>query len=130
MNWCPESPVLLADFYRIHVNVICEPPLLLGKLKVVSAHLALHHAAVLREGPVFETIATLPLHTIVCVLELVPELYSDLIVLESELQCASSTRYSRGVYTHMDLPAPCVDDNSSPAAISLSRIRQSHHVRE
>lgn len=42
-------------------------------LDVVSAHLSLPHLPVLRKSPVFETVASLPLHSIVRILIFIPD---------------------------------------------------------
>ena len=49
-------------------------------LNIVAAHLPLTHLPVFGERPVLKTIAPLPLHTIVGVLELIPELHGDFVI--------------------------------------------------
>ena len=53
-------------------------------LNIVTAHLALAHLAIFRERPVLQTIASFPLHLVMRILILIPELYSDLIVGEGK----------------------------------------------
>jgi hypothetical protein len=50
-----------------------------GYLDIITAHLPLPHPAILRKRPILETVAALPLHTIMRVLVLVPELDSNLV---------------------------------------------------
>lgn len=76
--------MLLRDINSIDINSVLEPTLLDGDLNIVPAHLPLAHAAIFRESPVFEAITTLPLHSIVAVLILIPELHCNLVVRKSE----------------------------------------------
>lgn len=76
--------MLLRDVHSVHINTILEPPPFFGNLEVVTTHLPLSHPAILSKRPVLEAITSLPLHLIVRVLVLVPELNSDLVILESE----------------------------------------------
>lgn len=81
----PETlPVLLRDIDRVHVDPIFEPTLVIGYQDIVTAHLPLTHATVIRKRPIFEAIASLPLHAIICVLVLVPELHCNLVVSKGE----------------------------------------------
>lgn len=43
-------------------------------LDIITAHLTLAHLAIFRERPILETVTPLPLHPIVGVLILIPEL--------------------------------------------------------
>jgi hypothetical protein len=76
--------MLLRDIDSIDIDSIFEPPLFRRDLNIIPAHLPLSHPAILCKRPVFEAIATLPLHSIMFVLVLVPELDCDLVVRESE----------------------------------------------
>lgn len=76
--------MLLGDLDRVHVDAVLEPPLLLADLDIVARHLSLTHTAILGEGPVLKAVAPLPLHLIVGVLILVPELHRDLVFVERE----------------------------------------------
>lgn len=53
-------------------------------LNIVPAHLPLAHAAVLGKRPVLEPVAALPLHAVVGVLVLVPELDRNLVAGKGE----------------------------------------------
>lgn len=53
-------------------------------LDIIAAHVPLPHFAVLGEGPVLQAVAPLPLHAVMRILELIPELYSNLVVGKSE----------------------------------------------
>jgi hypothetical protein len=55
-----------------------------ANLNIISAHLPFTHLPVFGESPVFETITPLPLHSIMRVLELVPELYRDLVICKGK----------------------------------------------
>jgi len=74
--------MFFADLNIVDVDAILEPPPFLTNLDIVAAHLALPHPAVLRKRPVFKAIASLPLHTILRILVLIPELNSDLVLRE------------------------------------------------
>jgi len=76
--------MLLGDVDSIHINTIFEPPLVFGYQNIISAHLPLAHSAVLSERPVLKTVTPLPLHAIMRVLILVPELHRDLVIGECE----------------------------------------------
>jgi hypothetical protein len=79
-----HSPMLLLDINSIDINPILEPALLGLNLYIIPAHLPLPHPAILSKRPVFQAITTFPLHSIVFILVLIPELDSDLVVRESE----------------------------------------------
>lgn len=79
-----SSPMLLRDLDSIDIHSILEPALFDRDLNIITAHLPLAHAAIFRESPVFEAITTLPLHSIVAVLILIPELHCNLVVRKSE----------------------------------------------
>lgn len=72
------------DFDRIDIDAIFEPPVLLLDSNVVSAHLALPHLPILCECPILQAVTAFPLHFIVRILVLIPELDGDLVILESE----------------------------------------------
>lgn len=77
-------PMLLTDLDTLNINTVSEPPPFLPNLNIIATHLALPHPAVLCKCPVLEAIASLPLHSILSVLVLVPELDCDFVVLEYE----------------------------------------------
>jgi hypothetical protein len=76
--------MLFRDVHGIDIHAILEPALLLRKFDIISTHLPLAHATIICERPVFEAIASLPFHSIVLVLVLIPELDSYLVVRERE----------------------------------------------
>lgn len=83
------EPALYTNFslrFRIHNKVTQRPGTLTGfiNLDIVTAHLPLTHLSVFCESPVFKAIASFPLHAIVGVLELIPELHSDLVLRKGE----------------------------------------------
>jgi hypothetical protein len=71
------------DLHSVHVDALFEPSLGLADLDVVAAHLSLAHLAILGESPVFETITSSPFARL-CVLELIPELHSNLVITKGE----------------------------------------------
>ena len=77
-------PMSLSNVNSVHIHPVHEPPVSLRNLDIIPAHLPLSHAAILRKRPVLEAITTLPLHSVISVLVLIPELDSDLVVRESE----------------------------------------------
>lgn len=77
-------PVFFTDRHLVHIHSFYEPPLALCQLDIVTTHLSLPHSSILRKRPIFETIAALPLHTILHVLILVPKLDRDLVCCECE----------------------------------------------
>ena len=91
--------MLLRDINSIDIDPILEPALFGRDLNIIPAHLPLPHPAILRKRPVLEAITTLPLHFIMAVLVLIPELDSDLVVPESE-QLLAQTASKR--YQHQD----------------------------
>lgn len=76
--------MLLPNLYLVDLNAVLEPPLLFSNFDIVPTHHPLPHPAVLRERPIFQAIAALPLHPVLFVLVLIPELNRDPAVLESE----------------------------------------------
>lgn len=74
----------LADSHLVHVNSLNEPSLILLKLDIIAAHLALPHSSILCERPIFKTITSLPLQTILRILVLIPKLYGNLVGCEGE----------------------------------------------
>lgn len=74
----------LGDLNLIYIYALPEPPLLLRNLNIIAAHLSLAHSPIFRERPILEAIATLPLHGVIRVLVLVPELHGDFAVREGE----------------------------------------------
>ena len=79
-----QSPMLLRDIDSIDIDSILEPALFGRDLNIVPAHLPLPHSTILCKSPILQAITTLPLHSVMAVLVLIPELDSDLVVLESE----------------------------------------------
>ena len=77
-------PMLFGNLDCVNIDTVFEPALLLTNGNVIPAHLSLPHTAVFMESPVFKPIATLPLHAIMCILVLVPELDRNLIVGEGK----------------------------------------------
>lgn len=71
--------MLRTNLHRIHIHALFEPALLGRNLHVVPAHLPLRVPPVGRKRPVLEPVAPLPLHPVVGVLVLVPELHRDLV---------------------------------------------------
>jgi len=59
-------------------------------LNIVTTHLSLAHLPILCKRPILETITPLPLHPIMRILILVPELDRDLILREREQLLAKS----------------------------------------
>lgn len=81
-------PVRLVDWYRVDIDTIFKPSLIMRDLDIVTTHLSLSHASVVGKCPVFETIRTKPL---ACgIVPLVPELYCNLVVLSVILVWATS----------------------------------------
>jgi len=76
--------MLLLDINSIDINSILKPALSSLDLNIIPTHLPFPHPAILSKRPVLEAITPLPLHPIVFVLVLIPELDSDFIVHESE----------------------------------------------
>lgn len=70
-------------FHRVHVNALLEPSLVLSDLDVVTTHLSLAHLAILGKSPILKTITSNPLARL-GVLELIPELNSNLVVTKGE----------------------------------------------
>lgn len=99
----------LGDVHLINIYAILEPPFGILDLDIVSTHLPLAHSAILRERPVLQPITTLPLHTIVAILVLIPELHRDLVVGESEELFAQAIRL-------LLVPLPCEKVNDGFAA--------------
>lgn len=54
-------PVLLVNWYSVYIDTFFEPPFMVRKLDIIPAHLSLSHAAILRKGPVFESVGSPPL---------------------------------------------------------------------
>ena len=77
-------PVLLRDLHTIHIDTFFEPPSILDDFDIITTHLPLPHHPILRERPVLQPITPLPLHAIVRILVLVPELHRNLISAECE----------------------------------------------
>lgn len=76
--------MLLPNLHPVDIHTVPKPPITLSNLYIIPAHHTLPHPAILREGPILQAIATLPLHPVVGILVLVPELDSDLVVAKSE----------------------------------------------
>lgn len=76
--------MLLRNIDSIDIDAILEPALFGRDLNIISAHLPLSHPTILCKRPILQAITTLPLHSVMAVLVLIPELDSDLVVLESE----------------------------------------------
>jgi hypothetical protein len=62
------------------LHLTCQALTGFANLNIISAHLPLTHLSVFGERPILETITPLPLHAIMRVLELVPELHRDLVI--------------------------------------------------
>jgi hypothetical protein len=91
-----RSPMLLRDINSIDIDSILEPALFRQDLNIIPAHLPLSHATILCKRPVLEAITPLPLHAIMFVLVLIPELDCDLVVRESEqLLAQAASKYSQ-----------------------------------
>lgn len=77
--------MLLANVNSVHIrDVLREPSLSIRELQVIAGHLTLSHSAIFGKGPVFQAVAPLPLHPIVAIAVLIPELDGDLVVRESK----------------------------------------------
>lgn len=76
--------MLLPNHHSININPIPKPPPLLPNLNIVPTHLPLPHPPILSKSPILKPVASLPLHSIVGILILVPELHGNLVVRESE----------------------------------------------
>lgn len=91
----------MPEFGQMGCGYRAKPLTSFTDLNVVPAHLALPHLAILRERPILEAIAPLPLHVVISILvfipgpvswrvphrdspSIAPELDSNLIVRESE----------------------------------------------
>lgn len=74
----------LRNRHLVHVHTLLEPPILLLQLDVVPTHLTLPHYAILPKRPILKTITSLPLHAVVGIPILVPELHGNLVVRERE----------------------------------------------
>jgi len=94
-------PMLLWYLHWIDINTILEPPLFVRDLDVVSTHLTLSHAAVGSEGPVFEAVGAVPL--VCCVMPFVPELYSNLHIVNSIPSQETPRPYGAGRNTWLTL---------------------------
>lgn len=78
-------PMLLRNSHLIHIfHIICKPPSLLPNKDIIPTHLSLPHNALFIVRPILQAIAPLPLHPVVSILILVPELHGDLVVREGE----------------------------------------------
>jgi len=92
------SPMLLANVHRIDIYSVNEPSTLNSLLRnrnaiailpqqdIITTHHSLAHLATVRGiiSPILQPIASLPLHSIVRILILVPKLHGDLVVGEGE----------------------------------------------
>lgn len=95
------SPVSLRDFLGdrgvVDIDTIDIPASLdsllwhrnsitiLPQQDLIAAHVSLPHLPRLAiKGPIFQAIASLPLHAVVFILEFIPELHRDLVVGECE----------------------------------------------
>ena len=99
----------LRDIHLINIHALLEPPLGILDLDVVPTHLPLAHSAILRKRPILQPITALPLHTIVAILVLIPELHRDLVIGESEELFAQAIRL-------LLVPLPCEKVNDGFAA--------------
>lgn len=97
--------MLFRDLNGIDVHPVLKPPLVLVDLDIISTHLPLPHAPILCERPVFEPVTSLPLHRIVAVLILVPELDGNLIVGPGEKLLAKAI-----IFLLFPLPGEEIDD--------------------
>jgi hypothetical protein len=71
------------NLHRVYVDAFLEPSLSLADLDVVTTHLPLAHLAIFGKSPIFETITSRPLARL-SMLELIPELHSNLVVTKGE----------------------------------------------
>lgn len=62
-------------------------------LDIIPTHLPLPHLSILSKRPIFEAVAALPLHPVVCILELVPKLNGDSIVCKCEELLPQAIRF-------------------------------------
>lgn len=80
--------MLLTSMYIVHINPICKPsPFTItfrSDQDIISTHHTFAHLSCLIKSPIFQSIAPLQAHSIFHVLELIPKLHSDAIILESE----------------------------------------------
>lgn len=76
--------MLLPNLHSININPVPKPPPLLPNLNIIPTHLPFPHPPILSKSPVLKPIAALPLHPIVGILVLVPELDGNFVVRESE----------------------------------------------
>jgi len=76
--------MLIPNLDVVYTLPIHKPPLSLFNYHIIPTHLPLPHAAVGIKSPILETVAPLPLHAIVGVAILVPELGRYLIVVPRE----------------------------------------------
>ena len=70
--------------HLIHIHTLLKPPILLLQVDVVPTHLTFPHYAILPKCPILKTITSLPLHAVVGIPILVPELHGNLVVRERE----------------------------------------------
>lgn len=104
--------MLLANGHLVHIYSLGEPPLTLGQLDIVTTHLPLPHSSILRKRPVLEAIAALPLHTIFCILVLIPKLDRDLVCREREELFAQ---------TIISLPLPFLCEKVYDLVVALNK---------
>lgn len=76
--------MLLTDLNFVDIYSLSKPPLALTQKDIIATHLPLSHFTIIRERPVFEPIASLPLHLIMSILILIPELHGDLVICKGE----------------------------------------------
>lgn len=106
--------MLLANRDRVHVDTIHKPAALAiavrSNQQVIATHHALAHLArVASKGPVLQSVAPLPLHPVLGILELVPELHGDAIVVEGKKLLAQTV-------VTLALPLGCEESNDGLGA--------------
>lgn len=101
--------MLFRNVHLIDIDALLEPPLCLRDLDIVATHLALAHAPILGKGPILQAIAALPLHPVMRVLILVPELHRNFVLREGEQLLAEGV-----VLFLVPFPGQEFDDVGSP----------------
>ena len=84
--------MLLRDVDSIDIHSILEPALFGRNINIITTHLPFAHTTIICESPVLQTITPLPLHPIVLILVLIPELHRNLVVGKGEQFFAQTIR--------------------------------------
>lgn len=83
-----SSPITLPNRNILNIHSIDKPPPLPipsnPKHHVIPRHHPLPHLTLTVKCPIFQTIAPLPLHPVLCILIFVPELHGDAVIGEGE----------------------------------------------